>query len=161
MGKAIAAPDVRCSDDHPHGSGSTCYSRHGCRCDDCRGWRSRQWANGARDLYKHDRRIRGLSHKVDPGPTVRRLRALACMGWGTAEVARRAGLHRRNLNRIRSGHRVEVDSTTADAVKATYRNLSTSKNTTPQGKAAATNARKNGWHGPMHWADIENGIPDE
>ena len=64
------------------------------------------------------------TEKVDPMPTARRLRALAAIGWPSAELARRIGVHPDDVPRLAKGQRQHVGADIAEAVAGVYEQLS-------------------------------------
>lgn len=148
-----------CPDSHRHGENLTCYQGHGCRCADCRQantdyqyWRRHQHAAGRPMPYSD----------VDATGTVRRFRALACLGWSFQAVSERAGIGRgRDI-----ASRTTVTRTTAAAVAAIYDELWA----TPPRVAtreerivvAKTKARalREGWAPPLAWDDDDIDNPD-
>ena len=114
---------------------------------------------------KRVRYQRGQDVQVNPDSTMRRLQALAVMGWSARELERRTGRHESGLRRVRSGRAPEVFLSTAKAVGRVFGELENVRNLTKDGKIAATKAMKLGWHHPADWADIEAGDllddPDE
>lgn len=99
--------------------------------------------------------------EVDATGTVRRLRALATLGWSTREIAARAGVSHKAAAQARRGA-ATVKATTRDRIAAVYRSLLTSTpvGLTPRQRGGITHtrdvARRNGWAGPLAWDDIDN-----
>ena len=87
---------------------------------------------------------------VDATGTIRRLRALACLGHTLDNIGTEAGISRWRLGRIRCGNFTEVEASVAQAITDVYRRLSASR-----GDCAFTihRATKHGWHGPLAWDD--------
>lgn len=93
-------------------------------------------------------------HWTDPIGTIRRVRALACIGWPQYTVADAIGVRRATLSHVVLGNRQKVAKTTARAVADLYPTwmLRPGPSTTARGIA-----RSRGWHGPLAWgADIDN-----
>jgi hypothetical protein len=148
-----------CPSEHRHGENLTCYMGHRCRCADCRQantdyqyWRRHQHAAGRPMPFGH----------VDATGMVRRMQALACMGWSFQTTAKRAGLGRgRDI-----AARATVTRATADAVAAAYEEMWA----TPPRPAtreerivvAKTKARafREGWAPPLAWDDDDIDNPD-
>ncbi len=116
----------------------------------------------ARNRYERTRRrYMGVDVWVPAGPTVRRLQALACIGWSSKQVAARLpGFTGSTVALIREGDQAEVKSSTARAVAAVYRVLATTPNTAPGSRQTRGWARTYGWAGPLDWADIDRGVKD-
>lgn len=85
---------------------------------------------------------------INPAGTVRRIRALAVMGWSSRRVAEEAGVPRQTITGM-SGRR-GIHRSTADAVADVYDRLSMRRG--PDRKAAAL-ARNAGWAPPLAWDD--------
>lgn len=136
-----------CPEHHKHGETHTCYNTHGCRCVKCRRAKAKR-----RALY--DRRYRQMQGRdvwVPAIGTVRRLRALAVIGWSIDEVAARAGLFHRSLLKVREGQRAEVHSSTWRAVRRVYAELENTPKTDRPGKITRTLALQHGWFPPAMW----------
>lgn len=99
--------------------------------------------------------------EVDATGTVRRLRALATLGWSTREIAARAGVSHKAVAQARRGA-MTVKATTRDRIATVYRSLLTSTpvGLTPRQRGGITTtrdiARRNGWAGPLAWDDIDH-----
>lgn len=115
----------------------------------------------ARILAADTRPNRRSYVEVDATGTVRRLRALATLGWSTREIASRAGLSHKAVAQARRGAGT-VHATTRDRVTAVYRALMTSTpvGRTPRQRGGITHtrdlARRLGWAGPLAWDDIDH-----
>lgn len=138
-----------CPPDHKHGQTHTCYNTHGCRCVRCRRAKAKK-----RALYdRRYREMRGQDVWVPALGTVRRLRALAVIGWSIDEVASRAGLFHRSLLKVREGQRKEVRSSTWRAVRRVYAELENTPRADRAGKITRTLALAHGWLAPAWWDD--------
>lgn len=85
---AARAARVICPPDHGHAAKSTCYSVHGCRCDDCRAENTRAEARRTRDkLYG-----RWQSPYVDAVPAREHVQMLREHGLGIRTIADVAGV---------------------------------------------------------------------
>jgi len=151
--------DHSCPPTHRHGDTLTCYMGHRCRCADCRQantdyqfWRRHQHAAGRPMPFGH----------VDATGTLRRMRALACLGWSFQTTSERAGIGRGRDIAARS----TVTRASADAITAVYDELwSTPAPTATREEriiAAKTRARalREGWAPPLAWDDDEIDKPD-
>ncbi|WP_171108650.1 MULTISPECIES: hypothetical protein [unclassified Streptomyces] len=99
-----------------------------------------------------------LAVPVGPPPTdgpivnatgsVRRLQALAVMGYSTTRLAELLGINRFVVGRIMRGQHAAVHATTASTIAEGYRRLAR----VPGGSVRARgDARRRGWHGPAAW----------
>lgn len=145
-----------CRLDHDHQHGTEYEYRHGCRCDDCRAWRAADYAETA-DFYKRRRHMNGADVHVNAVGTIRRLRALACLGWSAAELAKRTGYSEIHISRTRRG--INGDNVTvgfATTIRRIYDELSMTKRDTHHGRKTMAVARKNGWLPPLAWDAIDD-----
>ncbi|MGW0579945.1 hypothetical protein ACWD25_29155 [Streptomyces sp. NPDC002920] len=85
--------------------------------------------------------------------TIRRLRALACLGHTLDSIGGEINISRWRLGRIITGTYTEIDTATADKVTQVYRRLSTFRSNNPH---TIRRARAEAWHGPLAWDDIDN-----
>lgn len=91
--------------------------------------------------------------RIDPTGTRRRIQALAAIGWPAIRTADEAGMSRRYMFDIFRGAVPAIERHLADQVTAVYR----AKCTTAGPSAFARNrAARNGWPGPLDWADIDD-----
>lgn len=129
-----------------HQPGRTCYSRCGCRCDDCR-------AGNARD--RQLRKMGRLTY-ADPTGTRRRLQALGALGWSKAAIAVATGIHERQIAQLRSWDR-PIWRSTAERVRRGYDALSMRlPPDTPASRRNRTYAARRGWAPPLAWDDIDD-----
>ena len=146
-----------CRIDHVHKHNSYCY-KHGGRCVECQAWRRRNYEALA-GYAKRERFMRGGNVYVGRGPTVRRLRALARMGWSARLVAEAVGYTAHHVDLVRRD--VLVDEVTvrfASAVSRVYEGLCMRVNDTRSGRQSMTRSKKAGWYAPLDWADIDAGV---
>lgn len=98
---------------------------------------------------------------VDSAGTIRRLQALACIGWSLNEQARRVGILVTNYSTLQ--RRPRVAAATARAVRSLYEELSMTP--PPAGQPGVTRARneaaRKGWLPPLEWDDDLIDVPDE
>jgi DNA-binding CsgD family transcriptional regulator len=85
---------------------------------------------------------------VDATGTIRRLRALAAIGWPIAHVADRLGMYPTAVSNIARGRLDHVRATTAELVAREYRALC---RTPGPSQRVRTEARAKGWHSPAAW----------
>ncbi|WP_333758454.1 helix-turn-helix domain-containing protein [Streptomyces sp. ISBFB 2968] len=90
---------------------------------------------------------------TDATGTVRRLRALACLGHTLDSITAETGISRWRLGRIITGKFTEIDVDTARRIARTFRRLSTFRADNPH---TIRRARAEGWHGPLAWDDIDD-----
>jgi hypothetical protein len=89
---------------------------------------------------------------TDSVGTIRRVRALCCLGWPVAVQERMAGVAASSFNRM--FHRPSVTEATAQAVRELYDRLSMTP--APEGRHATAVRRlaeRNGWAPPLAWDD--------
>lgn len=145
-----------CPPEHKHDETQTCYSNHGCRCDDCRAlnrdymfWRAGMIRAG-----------RPPVKSIDATGTRRRIEALMALGWGAGELARRLGTTVQAVNVYRTEERVVP--ATAQRVAALYDELWNRRPepTTMPERISHTRtlkfARERGFAPPMAWDDIDH-----
>lgn len=135
-------PDPACSAVR-HGTRGA-YAKLGCKCPAAR---------EADRIYR--KRLRhGLqpSYLVDATGSRRRLQALAVLGWPSAALAPRLGLHTKSICDIRSNGR-KVHRTTAARIRQLYRDL---VDVQGPSQPAAARARARGWVSPLAWDDIDD-----
>lgn len=85
---AARAARFICPSDHGHAAKSTCYSAHGCRCDDCTAENTRAVARRTREkLYG-----RWQSPYVDAAPAREHVQMLREQGLGIRTIAQVAGV---------------------------------------------------------------------
>jgi hypothetical protein len=140
-----------CPPDHKHAQTHTCYNTHGCRCDECTHAKN----TTRRDYDWEDRRRRGRDVWIPATGTMRRLQALAVIGWSTAEIAARMDSHYRPLQRIRAGERVHVHMSTARRVAGVFEELCMHVRHDRAAKIARNRAAAKGWLPPLAWDDID------
>lgn len=119
---------------------------------------------------------RGVAEKIlsvtcDPVPagtrvsavgTIRRVRALAALGWTSADIAARAGLSRAAVRRLMSGTRKTVMSGTASVVVGVYRELGGGwAPACRESGLVAAHAEARGWAPPAGWDEEWLDLSDE
>lgn len=98
---------------------------------------------------------------IDSAGTVRRLQALACLGWSVGEQARRLGIRTTNYSTLQ--RRTRVTAATARAVRALYEQLSMTPapDTMPGVVRARRAAARKGYLPPLAWDDDLIDLPDD
>lgn len=141
--------DLHCAADK-HGT-RVAYDTYGCRCPE-----ARAASNRARTV----RQLRAMHEGPGTIPAVgsiRRLRALAAIGWGLEALAPHLGWHWQRLGQIRSGRQQYVHRETHRAVAAVYRELADRSGSS---RRSALYAERHGWLGPLWWDDDTIDDPD-
>lgn len=145
-GRFAPEEEPTCPPGHPHTS--WCYSSHGCKCTSCR-------------IYRKGRVRQDAPVLIGAAPIVRRLRALAVIGYGLGELSEMLDMNRGNLAEIRRGERPTVRVATAKGIVGLYQKLHMDPSRHPQAAAIAHRARKAGYHSPLHWTNIDRGLSDD
>lgn len=140
-----------CPQTHRHSATHTCYNTHGCRCIRCVKAKSRR----RRGYDRENNRRAGRDVWVDATGSVRRLRALATLGWPISFIATETGLFHRSLGKVREGSRRQVHLSTHTLIAAVYERFSMRHNLTREGKITRTQATAKGWLPPLGWNDID------
>lgn len=133
--------------EYEHGTGNR-YRLGGCRCDACRAAQAKD-SRDRRRLIAYGRWA-GL---IDSTGTIRRLRALAAVGWSFVYIAGRRGLDRRSVASVAdlaNGKYPKVRAATAREYALLYDELCTADGPS---KRSRTWALKRGWDGPEAWTD--------
>lgn len=141
-----------CPPDHRHAETGTCWSQHGCRCDPC-GVRERA---RVMDAYRFRRDVAGGDQLIPAIGVVRRVEALAVLGWSGRDVAARAGVSRAHLQQTRAGHFATVLASTHQKIDTVYRELMWTICDTNGSKWTRALAAKAGYAPPAAWDDIDN-----
>lgn len=144
-----------CPPSHAHST--WCYNSHGCKCSSCRD----AWSAARRKTYRTSRVRKAEPILIGSAPIVRRLRALAVIGYGLGELSELIGANRSNLAEIRRGERRTVRVATAQKIVSAYRRLHMTPSKDPRAAIIADRARKVGYHSPLHWVDIDKGTADD
>jgi transcriptional regulator with XRE-family HTH domain len=99
--------------------------------------------------------LKPLEHtlRVDPTGTIRRIQALACIGHPIAWTAEQAGYTPSYLFNIIAGRIPTVPRDVARRIALVYREHSARPGAS---RFARNSARRNGWHGPLVWDDIDD-----
>lgn len=143
--------DREINQDHPHGTDY--WYRRGCKCTSCSDWRHTNY-EATSGFYKTKRAMAGKDVFVPAAPSVRRLRALARIGWSANCIATRTGFSEIHVSRTRRGVngpgvRVSFDQ----AIRAVYDELSMTVRDTHHGRKTMTVARRNKWLAPLEVED--------
>lgn len=138
---------------HRHGTRSA-YRAHDCRCTLCR-VANAEYAKARRYGVKAVRDV-----GVDPTGTVRRLRALAAVGWSWGVIAEKVGLYPEHVCRLAHAGVSKVHRTTAVNIRALYDEPWRQEPTGANAVRSRNIARKRGWAPPMAWDDDRIDDPD-
>ncbi|BDZ52752.1 hypothetical protein GCM10025867_49930 (plasmid) [Frondihabitans sucicola] len=138
-----------------------------------KGWRSPgDWLDIERGLLSEDAgtvtgpvappALLPNAHLIPSQPSVRRMRALAIMGYTPTMVGAAIGLSKSFLSKI--DEEEGIGRRAADLIRAFYQRSAFEPpvyRTAYESGAARRSqihARESGWHGPLDWEDIEQGI---
>lgn len=91
--------------------------------------------------------------RVDPTGTIRRIQALAHIGWPVALTAKKAGYTPSYLFNIMAGRVPTIPRDVASRLAIVYRQHSHQPGPSEYTRSIA---RRNGWHGPLAWDDIDD-----
>lgn len=137
---------------HDHGTPAA-YIQDRCRCTPCCTAKTAQLT-----AWRKRRHLHGPD-TVDPTGTMRRVQALAAIGWSLTEVARRLGTEPCVVQAICRGDRTRVYRRTAERVRAVYDQLSMTPRigTDERSRISVTMtlslAKANCWAPPLAWDD--------
>lgn len=143
---------MNCPPDHRHAETGTCWSQHGCRCDPC-GVRERARVSSA---YRFKRATSSEDRNVPAFGVIRRLEALAVLGWSTLDIAKRAGLSKAHMQQVRAGKYETVKLSTLHRIDKEYRALMWTHCDTNGAKWTRAHAARAGFAPPAAWDDIDN-----
>lgn len=127
----------------PAHDGERAYNAHRCRCP------------AARDAHARDEKrrrydaARGIYRSLPAVGTVRRLQALAAVGWPAYELAARLG-HTSGESLLNITRRERVERRTAEKITALYDELSMLPGPSPTTRRRAA---AKGWPPPLAWPD--------
>jgi transcriptional regulator with XRE-family HTH domain len=93
------------------------------------------------------------SPRVDPTGSIRRVQALAAIGWPVVWTAAQTGYHPSYLFNIISGGARSIPRDVANRFTALYREYSRQPGPSEHVRSIA---RRNNWHGPLAWDDIDD-----
>lgn len=93
------------------------------------------------------------SPRVDPTGTARRIQALAAIGWPISWTAAQTGYHYSYLFTIIAGRTETIPRPVAHRFTALYREYSQRAGYSEHARSIA---RRNNWHGPLAWDDIND-----
>lgn len=91
--------------------------------------------------------------RVDPTGTIRRIQALAFIGWPVASTAEQSGYHPSYFFNIIAGRVQSIPRPVAQRIAAVYREYSHRPGPSEYTRAIA---RRNQWHGPVAWDAIDD-----
>lgn len=107
----------------------------------------------AKATYERRRVALSVNGYADPTGTVRRLRALAAIGWGTTDLGERLGVTPQAIAQLRYGDRAHVYRETAARITALYDELSMAPRVDHVGRKVSAHARRMGWLPPLAYDD--------
>lgn len=87
--------------------------------------------------------------------TMRRLQALAAIGYSAAATGKATGMHWRHVMKLRDGDLAHVRVLTAARIATVYDRLSNEPLVTREANITRTIARRHGWAPPAAWDDID------
>ncbi|MBO0875366.1 MAG: hypothetical protein J2P19_18445, partial [Pseudonocardia sp.] len=119
---------------------------HGCRCADCTAAKTRQHKTWRLNTG------RGGAGRVDATGTVRRLRALAAMGWPPQAIGAEIGVTGDQVVLWRKGRHRKILASSAARVTAAYDRLSM---TPGPSNWSRSYARNRGWPPPLDWEVVD------
>lgn len=128
------------------------YNARGCRCPDARALASAQ-----RLQRHHANRPMSTSDLVDAFGATRRLRALACNGWGLLDLAEYTAVNRDVLSRHRAGTHAQISRHLHTVITMTYDRLSGQTGPTAR---ATQQADRDGWLPPAAWLGVNIDDPN-
>jgi hypothetical protein len=147
---------------HRHGTPQA-YNRCACRCGDC---------TDAIRQHHRDARRRAAHNKwaTTPNPTwldrtgtIRRIQALAAIGWSLSAQGKLLGLTPYGVTAILAAtNRTRIRYDTAQQIRHLYNQLAGTpapQHTRSQrisAQRAIAHARRQGWASPLAWNDIDN-----
>jgi plasmid maintenance system antidote protein VapI len=96
---------------------------------------------------------------VDATGSMRRIQALMTIGHNCQTIARHTAVSDDKITRIAAGWFTTVSPQTASAIARAFRALVAAPGTSSRARG---HARRNNWHGPLAWDDIDdpNAVPD-
>lgn len=138
------------------GYGKTRYCSQQCRCGTDAGYNSGCSCNDCRRAHARARNYARMNtrHWVSALGSQRRIRALARLGWSSAELSRRLGKHRSYLLKVMSNDLLE--QLTATAIATLYEDLCMTRCTSPTAGRTAAVAASHGWPPPLAWDNIDD-----
>lgn len=140
-----------CPPDHKHALTLCCYPAHGCRCSDCR--------HAHAEYMRGIRRLQQKPVTVPVLGTMRRLRALATLGWSTVAISEHTGIPSAQLWTYRKGQRKRLNEGTARAIAHFYRdNCYTFAPETHLTRSMIARAKAAGWASPIAWHDPDTDL---
>lgn len=138
---------------HRHGT-ARAYQADRCRCLRCAAAYSRYQAHKRHRTHRHGTRTAATFRPA--AGTMRRLQALAVLGWAASELAARLGVHEPNVLRWRAGSAGPmVTVATHRRVAALYEGLWDQPSTGRYARKVRNLALAHGWAPPAAWDDAD------
>ena len=103
---------------------------------------------------------------VDATGSIRRIKALATLGWAPKDVStdirHYTGLKvsPRRVDQIRAGAEPKIPKELADAIERAYKHLKSQVNPSNSSSATSTHARLAGWAEPRRWRGLDVDDPE-
>jgi hypothetical protein len=94
-----------------------------------------------------------VPNRVPSTGTMRRIQALAVMGWPISHTAQAAGIRGTQVNELMAGRRKRIPRVQAEAVEAVFRQRWNMPGPSPRTR---TIAARNGWVSALAWDDIDD-----
>ena len=140
--------------------GKSRYCSTACRCGTDAGYNAGCTCDRCRAAHAKVRNLSRMGNRaaVPAVGTVRRIQALACLGWSASDLSRRLGRDRTYL--AKTVTRDTVERPTAAAVAKLYDELSMTWCTTATAPRTAADARSRGWAPPLAWDERAIDDPD-
>lgn len=143
------ASDVLCPPNHSHSQ--NCYSKHGCRCQQCRSANASQrmrtyWSRVARE---------GGDVPIPATGAQRRLQALAYIGWSSNDIEKMSGISQSYLREVRRGERSRVSRSVHEKIDQVYRKHCVTPNYSTGSHFTKANARRLEYKSALYWEDID------
>ena len=140
---------VICPPDHSHGE--WCKYRHGCQCEECPKNISRASCERSRK-----RRLRaGKNATISARGVMRRLQALAAIGYSTGLISKSTGISEMNLTYMRIGKKPLIFASTHVKVDKFYQEHKWKPLKGMYADRTRANARDRDWAPPVAWGNID------
>lgn len=112
-----------------------------------------RWTTACRLLAVRPADVTPPWRSVPAAGSTRRLRALACLGHYRTTMAAESGVAQETLGALLGGRCAVTSAATAARIATAYDRLRTTADTSARMR---NRARREGWHGPLAWDDIDD-----